>query len=117
MATYNLDEILYPDFATKPSLPGDISTPYTVYNLNTSDQVDPHNPDFYLCNCYYYQCAARNSKLKFYLFFICTDEPANNPGQVGKTYTINLEDILKKEPQVWKAYTSGRFDVKQYFEI
>lgn len=49
MATYNLDEILYPDFATKPSLPGDISTPYTVYNLNTSAQVDPHNPDFYLC--------------------------------------------------------------------
>lgn len=46
------------------------------------------------------------------------DEPHPNGASSGpsKKPSISVEDILKKNSEVWKIYESGRFDVKQSFD-
>lgn len=89
MANYMLEEILLPDHATQA--PGsDLQAPFTVYNLNLNSQMVPHHPNFY---CY---------------------EPDQSKGV--RSSKVNIEDILKKNPHVWNAYSSGKFSVRDYYE-
>ncbi len=54
MPSFEVEEILYPDFSTAPNLPYDLNSPYIVYNLRFDGSAYPSYPGHYVCKKWVY---------------------------------------------------------------
>ena len=59
MPSYEVEEILLPDFSTAPNLPHDLNAPFVVYNLRFNGSAYPEYPGHYVC---------RNEFIEFFKF-------------------------------------------------
>lgn len=106
--SYQKVETLYPDFSAGTLVDPECGCPVTrnrshrtVYNLNPSAQVHPQLDKY----------------------FVYEQQQQQSCESVGETVTLvekdsteYVEKILKKSPEVWKHYLSGRFDVLSCLE-
>lgn len=54
MTSYEIEEILLPDFSTAPNLPHDLNAPFVVYNLRFNGSAYPEYPGHYVCRILVY---------------------------------------------------------------
>lgn len=54
MTSYEIEEILLPDFSTAPNLPHDLNAPFVVYNLRFNGSAYPEYPGHYVCRIFVY---------------------------------------------------------------
>ena len=54
MPSYEVEEILLPDFSTAPNLPHDLNAPFVVYNLRFNGSAYPEYPGHYVCKKWVY---------------------------------------------------------------